>query len=278
MPQKMPGDGRSEEPSSEHQSHHISSIAHLFFAEDESAAAEAPALEAHKFVVTCFNESRISAFACAGLATGTRTLVAEGAPWSVQLQESSDVPWSAHPFLPADTHRNRVDHGRAMGDGLLGIWQRPGAAGASGRWVQWSHQNADGVGLEAGNIGQETAPTLVVCLLVRELGQWEMAFNLGRLLGAIQPQRLEVLVFPDTWAQDLKPDWGLRFWHDRVGAQDRDLLAQCHNLTRAIGGVCPVTITALPKGESEDGDRNCGAILQKIALRLTSDFSPPSFG
>lgn len=289
MPEQMPAGGRSGPQSSEHPPHHISSIAHLFFAEGQDVDAVSEEDTVRDFTVTCFNESRISAFACAGLVAGVRSLVATGATWGVCLQEPLNVPWSSVSFLPGDQIAPEGSQASSAAQTNQWTWRSAAEQVGTPTWLRWTHlePNWNEKRKAPGLVGGELLPnrlseeasspripphTLVVCLLGKEMAQWETAFRLGRLLGLLEPQHLEILVFPDSWAQDSKPDWDFRRWNDRNKGPAADLLARCHNLTRAIAGACQVTITALPGSEDGPGELTPTTILEKIATRLTTDF------
>ncbi len=289
MAQQLPAGGRPDPLPSERLPHHISSIAHLFFAEGETTDPVSATDTTRDFIVTCFNESRISAFACAGLVTGARTLMDTSAEWGVSLVEDSSVSWSTVAFLPHDPSGPEGCPVAVESQPSRWSWQPKSNRATASAWVRWTHLEVPGndrltdaepqqstENQAAGSVDYPQPPTkphtLVVCLLAREMGQWEMAFKLGRLLGLLEPQQLEILVFPDSWAQDTKPEWGLRRWQDREKGASSDLLTKCRSLTRAIGGACQVTITALPASEKSGGNLTPDLILQKIATRLTADF------
>lgn len=252
------------------QPHHISSIAHLFFTEDEMGEPLAGASAECNLVVTCFNESRISAFACAGLVAGSRHLVAGNPARSVHLLEDVNVLWSAASFLTSD------EAAAVTGDHT--------ESGGALHWSHWPALPDERLSsLEALAGARRTAPVgwnaplagpggqgLVACLLEREMGQWGPVFRLGRLLGLLGPSRLEIVIFPDSWAKGIDRAKSYGRGNLPGTAQAADLLARCRSLTRAVSGTCPVTITALGEGEAES-QTSAGQALQKIATRLAGD-------
>ncbi len=289
MSNQQPDGGRRRRRQPERRPHHISSIAHLFFADDEGDIGVAGRETNRHFTVTCFNESRISAFACAGLVTGARVLAKEVGRWGVLLEEDQAVLWSAGSFLPEDG--TTTAGGPARPGTNLSAWEWPGhgVAGQSAGLMRGRHLQAltgDGLTnleIQAGSsraAGTSWAASaagmsnsgLVVCLLAGEMGQWGTAFRLGRLLGLLAPQLLEILVFPDHWATGGRPARQSLSEGDRSAGPSPELLARCRGLTRAVAGACPVTITTLPTGDHGDREKSPGTILRKMAARLAADF------
>ncbi len=256
-------------PGSERQPHHISAIAHLFFAENEQGEPLSGATSDRDVVVTCFNDTRISANACAGLIVGTRQLEAENPALAVQLVEDINIPWSAESFLTEE-----------IAAAVKSDYVKTGTT------VRWTHlpalpdEKLTSLEVLAGTRGEiptgwatETSNPgrhgLVACLLEREMGQWGPAFRLGRLIGLLAPENLEIIIFADSWAKS-----GGRPGTDteKAIAPSAELLDRCRSLTRAVAGACPVTITTLASA-SADPAVSPGAIFQKIAARLSRDIS-----
>lgn len=273
MSQQDPGGGRGAK--SQRRPHHISSIAHLFFAE-EVTDTPGTGTGSVDLGVICFNDSRISAYASAGLVAGSRSVQVGAGARGVRLEEDGAVSWSAASYLPPDDGRQpRNPHG-----GYTRDWSAAGATRGPVRWVHFGgSQDQDLIGLEQLSGLAATAPTgwgkpgdrpgrhgLVVCLLACEVALWSTAFRLGRWLGLLMPRRLEVLVFPDGWSRG---PVGVGRQTGRGPIASPAFLERCHELTRAVAGTCPVTITALPA----DDEAALAAILQNVAGRLTADFS-----
>ena len=265
--------------------HHISSIAHLFFAEDESSRLVTGAGGELCLAVTCFNDSRIAAFAAGGLVMGMRQATRVDPGPAVRLVEDEGLMWSAGAFLvPAESPG---DKGLKR---LAGQWDW--AVGTSvadqQRRVCWTHlrDDLDRGAVPSGYLGGGLAETcleavaappapgahgLVVCLLAHEVGALAVGVRLGRLLGQLAPAQLEILVFPDTWSVGGGAG-GDRHWFRWSSGRGEDLLERCRELTRALGTACPVTITNLPSDDVPEALATTKAILKKVALRLTADF------
>ncbi len=270
MPDLSQNEGVQGQSKPARQPHHISSIAHLFFSEDEMGEPLSGASAERKLVVTCFNESRISAYACAGLVAGSRQLAAGNPARSVHLLEDANVLWSAASFLTSEeTAAVTSDYTETGGALHWSHWPALPDERLSSLEALAGARRAAPVGWDAPRVGPG-GQGLFACLLEREMGQWGPAFRLGRLLGLLEPSRLEIIIFPDSWAKgnDRAESYG---GGNLPGtAQAADLLARCRSLTRAVSGTCPVTITALGEGEGES-QNSAGQALQKIATRLAGD-------
>ncbi len=282
MTQNPPEGGRLGGPRPERLPHHISSIAHLFFDDDEGSVRPTGPVTVRSITVTGFNDSRISAYACASLVTATRVLATGGDARGVRLEEDPAVPWSAKSFLARGPSANGESSEKGGTGTIIWNWPADVAEPDSAPLVRWVHLQAVGseslaaLEMRAGNGRNPLARArgrgdLVVCLLAREMGCLGPAFRLGRLMGLLAPRRLEILVFPDFWATGgaAVPGTGQR--DDRGDGVSEDLLKRCRSLTRAVAGACPVSITVFPAGESGNPDRSPGMILQKLAARLAVD-------
>ncbi len=253
----------------ERQPHHISSIAHLFFDEDEMGEPLSGAISDGEIVVTGFNETRISAFACADLVTGAQLHAATNRAQSIQLVEDTEQSWLAESFLSADViaavktdfvetgSTLRWTHLAAIPDqDLTNLETLAGAQNAVP--VGWSMQPSN-----------SRRRVLVACLLEKELGQWGPAFRLGRLTGMLAPDQLEIIIFDNSWEQNSdRPGAGMPSNIVATGG----LLEKCRNLTSAVAGACPMTITPLCS-RTEGSNSSTRPVLQKLAARLTRDIS-----
>ncbi len=264
MSRQPPGSHRHQRPDG--QVHHISSIAHLFLAEDELAAESRRCGASQSFAVTCFHDSRVSAFVCGALATAARQVAGRGGGRPVRLREDAGLAWSVRSFLADD---KLAASRMARGQPGHWTWSPEGSGAGAAGLVQWSHL-ADNRDFEADEIEPDGA---IICLLACEVGQLPAGVRLGRLLGQLRPRRLEILVFPDEWATERLPASEGRGWRGFGGGGQAALLARCRDLTRAIGGCCPVTITTLPANGAGEAGAGTTSILHKLAQRLLGDFS-----
>lgn len=274
--------------------HHISSIAHLFFAEDAEGVGENDRLTTLEFIVTCFNNSRIAAYTCAGLVAGSRSLTTTGQNWDVSLHEHSQVPWSAAAFLQSE-----IESGTSETEDGLTCWEwqakgpgesppRPVAGTRSRRLLRWNHlaagtgnvpetlENIRGAALSLPggwvSPGVNRGPRrLILCLLAAELNSWSLALQLGRLLGLLAPQRLEIVVFDDSWTGA-----GGRYrgsWRPFGRSAEPLLLARCREMMRDATGQCAFSVTRMPSGDSGTEVQPPHSALQEILSRLTADIS-----
>lgn len=276
--------GRSgRQPPATPDQHHISSIAHLFFAEEPAPGTSFDRDGERQLAIACFNDSRIAAVACAELVNGARRLAAAGSGRRVRLIQEPGLTWSAHSCLGEVPDRQAGSRGPQSGHWL---WPGPDTGAAKGTTVCWTQLQTggertgplrpilDSAGAETGRqpVVAPGRDGLVACFLAREVGALGPGVALGRLLGQLAPQFLEILVFPDEWAPDGRRGGGGRRWLGRSADGRGDLLARCRQLTRALGGNCLVTITTLPGGGGEEPMVNLKTALAAMSRRLVGDF------
>jgi len=282
--------GRRRRQRPERLPHHISSIAHLFFDEGESVALAPGPAATMDFAVTSISECRLSAYACAGLVAGARNLADQGEKWGVRLAEDPGLEWSADSFLPEKGARPADGTAAAGWDLKSWDWPPTVERPESPRYLRWSHlaslSASELADLESLSGSKRSAPAgwlapmvspgrhgLVMWLLAPEMGLWSTAFGVGRLLGVLVPRRVEILVFPERWASAAKKSFFARRVVGNGTGSPTELFARGRDLTRAVAGACPVTITAVPDGDAVDDEMRLEVILQNIAARLAADFS-----
>jgi len=287
MSQQPPPGKRVGSPQPPRLPHHISSVAHVFFSEDEAAAASNGPRANRHHAITCFGDGRIAAYACAGLVCGARTVGPDGHVSGVELVEDPDLIWSAGSYLPPEQPGG--DRKDSANGAELARWTWPLPTAAAERWWRWTHlrafADADLANLEilSGTMrfaprGWHTATAgpaqhgLVICLFAREVSLWVTAFRLGRLVTLLAPPRLEILVFPDCWTTDWPGGRRSRLRAQRPLEPQGDLIARGGDLARAVADACPVVVTALPECGGTGGQESPGLILRRIAFRLATDF------
>lgn len=273
MPQQH-ADGNRPGPERAGQPHHISSIAHLFFG-DETARRDG----AVRLAVAGLGATRAAAFACAGLVAGSRHLARDRTGERVVLREKADLTWTAASFLASSSRSapepDRYPHAAKRGDrqpvdrhesgGGDVRWDHLGPLGSEtlDRLERWRGALTAGPGVAEGSVPGPGRDGVVLCLTPVEAGAWRTAFTLSRVMGLLQPARLEVLLFPDSWlgAGGGKP----------AGGSD-GLSGWFRRLVRAICPVCEVRLTSGLPEHGTDAARRVGPILQDVAGRLLADF------
>ena len=264
-----PGDNRRIGPGRvERRSHHISSIAHLFFAADGQ-----PAAGALRLAVAGLGGGRASAFACAGLVAASRA-VARPDGRDVLLEEDGGLTWSAASYLAPERAvvpeqgypRSASPAERApLADGGAIRWDHLGDLGRTDlsrleRWCGALASHPAGWDLPGGAPGRDG---LVVCATAPFATSWQGAFLLGRLLGVLAPRRLEMVLFPASWSPAVVAD---------SAASGADGLRRIRRLAESVQPGLAVEVTV---GLPEAGRPGSGAartLLEAVAQRLLSDF------
>lgn len=270
--------------------HHISSIAHLFFDEGETAnPGQAPGGN-RRFMVFSAGSSPVAAVAAAGLSMGSKGEFFKG---RVVLRENEKLAWSSRSFLeksylhalgPAGTGENEGDDSDRGSAWLI----QPSAGAAASLHekfntdgtVRWFHAGCadDDALLEMESITSSQkwgrgisggADGLVWCLLESEAVSLIPAYRLGRLISLLQPRQVEILIFPDSWSKTGKPLWQRKLFRARNNSQAHQdsLVNRCRELATAVGD-CNVTL--LPESLAQGSDRasSSGDVLQMVASRM----------
>jgi len=270
MSERLPETGRPAP--SDRTSHHIAAIAHLFIDDDEAAGGTQGRRRDLRLAIACCDDSRIAAFAAGALVAESRQLVAAGERRAVRLVEEADLKWSAGAYLALDGLESGTISHREPGQWT---WAAEVPDGRPPRLVCWTHLSDERQNPRFAPAGNRPGPGhdgLILCLLAHEVGGLAAGVRLGRLLGQLIPRRLEILVFPDSWSPGGRRPPGEQRWFGRLTGNEAELLHRCRELTRALRGICPVTITNLPADGSPNASANTVMILQKTALRLIADF------
>ncbi len=267
----------------EHRPHHISTIAHLFFAEnDDESGGNGPACVLD-FAVAGLNGCRISAFASAALVASARELSTAEIGWDISLRENEHVTWSARAFLPSE---DSPETG-ANGGNVCWRWPANREAQRPSGQMRWTHFDAgtndrlglledlEGARLAVGGGWTEATPGsadlgLVLCLLESEMVRWGAALQVGRLLGVVAPRLLEILVFDDSWGLDIGGRRGGWRPFERFGNSVPTHPDCCDDLLRTVAGTCPVTITAVPPTGSEGKNTALESLFLPVVSRLVA--------
>lgn len=220
---------RSESGAVPGRPHHISSVAHLFLQEDPAAREAETTGPDCEVAVAAPGVSPISAFAAAGLA--------QGFPRAATLYETPVLRWSARTFFPKDEQ-------------APGIMVGTPASGSGQRWCHLGCLDQAGLvhleSLAAASSLVDLPMTgsggLVWCLLAREAGRLNPSYLLGRLTEQIHPRRLEILVFPDAWADAGRPGWLEEICRGRPLGRDCDRLRRCVEIAQRACGPIAVGI------------------------------------
>ncbi len=116
-----------------------------------------------------------------------------------------------------------------------------------------------------------TTDGLVWCLLEKEAVSLIAAYQLGRLISLLQPQQVEILIFPDSWSKTGKPLWQRKLFQarDTSTSHQESLVNRCRELAAAVGD-CKVSLMpeSLALGDGPAG--SSGRVLQMIASRMLS--------
>jgi hypothetical protein len=83
---------------------------------------------------------------------------------------------------------------------------------------------------------------LVWCLLAREVDRLGPSYLLGRLTEQIHPRRIEILVFPDAWADAGRAGWLEEVGRCRPPGQDSERLRRGLDLAGRACGLLAVEI------------------------------------
>lgn len=267
---------------------HISSIAHLFFQEEDSAGEGAAHPAALEFAVAAAGVSPVSAFAAAGLALGS--------PRSAILTEDNQLRWSASSFLAREEVEARVLSRRD--EVSRNIWNLSPAAGVSSKAIcgdpsapaldrefRWSHLGCLGLAglahlesLAASRslIGPSStgADGLVWCLLAKEACHLGSSYFLGRLVELIRPRQIEILLFPDAWSRAGLPGWIEAIGGNEFGREDAENLTRCAEIWAMACGKTPLVFHRVAGSDnmtgSFSGNREQKTIWQKIVFSMTA--------
>jgi len=265
--------------------HHISSIAHLFLDDDIPLAADGPAAGRRELVVAGPGHTAVTAFSTAGLAAAAAAAAdnhragSAAVPAPVFIAERKDLLWSAASFLETGdaagsrrTGRDRLEHWQLNRDRTATIADRLSASPG----VHWLNVG----GLDAGDLtdlehwflGPNGASGelpgrdgLVWCLLSSECVRLSCAYLLGRLVALLQPSRLEILVYPDSWQHSGRET---RFTSVADGTPTSALLERCSDLATSAAGHCPICLTPVPTREGAGGLATVASVLQNVARRV----------
>ena len=262
----------------DHRPHHISSIAHHFFDEEDGVETNSGLIQRELIVCSAAN-GPLSAWACAGLA---RSLATE----ATLLGESSWLAWSASSYLQS-TDLTQLDHGDILVQEFGGpvedqsFWQImvPGSGAATTslstavprnrRRVMLrnlgtlnNHQlgeleavhllgNSSGVSLPGGD-------ALVWCLTPEDALSLGAAYTLGRALALLKPKHVEILIVDESCLNPaLSP----------CIRSSADLIKRCRHLSEAVARERPVFLIhaqAEPNRES----RSVSQVFKLIAERV----------
>lgn len=196
--------------------------------------------------------SPISAFAAVGLALST--------PQSVSLFENRNLRWSARTFLPRDQEAAGIRVGSSAEDQDHWTLDRRSLAGgavpregespfAGTSRIRWRHlgclTETDLAHLESLAAARSLVQVpdtgsggLVWCMLASQGGLLETSYTLGRLVGQLRPRRLEILLFPDAWADMGRPGWLEEIRRKETIPEDPGSTSRCAELAAlACGGI-----------------------------------------
>ena len=205
--------------------HHISSVAHLFLQEDPAASETEPAAPDCDVAVAAPGVSPISAFAAAGLALGS--------PHPATLYETPVLRWSARTFYPPDQQDAGINIG-SPGPGPGQRWCHLGCLDQAGL----AHLESLAATRSLVDLPLTGSGGLIWCLLAQEACHLGSSYILGRLTEQIRPGRLEILIFPDAWADAGRPGWLDEICRDRLQGHDSAWLRRCAELADlACGGI-----------------------------------------
>ena len=288
--------------------HHISSIAHHFLlpSDQESTEGETCSLE---FAVASPGGTRSGAFAAAGLLAGFSWLGEEhrdkhaGHPFlshaDLFLHEAHEPKWSAVAYLdPANWKRLEepvVPDFSPRGPGSGASWEvlKPTISGGvespsvrreihvhhlgevGDVFLEWTDAHRAVDGPRVGRPGVRTG--LVWCIQDREAGSLTLALTLGRLLSALNPDHLEILVLPDRWSDDGRQ--GLVDRIQRLGrrgkSRSRPDPVRIQELARCAWPVPAVGVTLLELSGDGRMASGCSAALREVAGRLVDSAKIP---
>ena len=287
--------------------HHISAIAHHFLpaAEEEFFYSRAPALD---LAVASSGGTSIGAFVAAGLlacffngesASGQKEPNQHlGKGGSVYLHEAEDTRWSAVAYLDSPLRQVQAaqDPRSLLSSGLGsgGSWRVRDAAIPGGsdhespaREIHVHHLGDAVVSLLEWNdarraLGPGLVPRrgvrtgLVWCIQDWEAGSLARAQILGRLLEALDPDRLEVLVFPDLWPGN---DTQGRLERSRQAVrrrnpQSRSDPGKIKELVACLQPSVRVSVTLLKAGGEGKMAVGCSVAMVDVARRLAAPQSP----
>lgn len=222
---------------------HISSIAHLFLQDDLAKEVRAPHSATCELAVATPGVTAISAFATAGLATGS--------PRPGVLSEDRELRWSANSFLPSglaefrpgasknESHRNTWNIAAEFVDPGTGVvhWNHLGCLG------QADLAHLESLAAVRGLVEKPLsgADGLIWCLLARDAGRLGPGYLLGRLVELVKPARIGVLVFPDAWSEAGRPGWLDDIFQYDFGRQDPRILNRCRRVIELVCENIPLT-------------------------------------